>query len=238
MGEAPHSRDSFTQGLQLEGGLLYESGGGYGSSLLRISSPEGRELAQQPLARELFAEGLTVRDQRIYLLTWREHQLRVYDSALKLLQTHPYPREGWGLTHNQRELITSDGSDTLYFLDPTSLQTLRSLKVTDQGKPVAKLNELEWVDGLIYANIWLSDLIVRIDPQTGVVQDHLDLHGLLPEQARDANTDVLNGIAWDAAKGELLVTGKRWPRLYRLKLNPPKNSATATRSPAPPRPPG
>lgn len=214
----PHDRGAFTQGLQLEGGQLFESSGLYGQSFIRIAGVDGREIVRVPLPADAFAEGLALLGDRLYLLSWRERQLRVYDRQLRLLSQHPYPRDGWGLTHDGHQLIASDGSDTLHFIDPATLETVRSLRVREDGQPLNLLNELEWVEGLIFANVWMSQRIVAIDPASGEVLGHLELVGLLPAALRRADTDVLNGIAWDRQRRQLLVTGKRWPRLYALRL--------------------
>ncbi len=210
----------FTQGLQHWQGLLYQSCGGYGESRLEVHTADRAASRRTTLPDNIFAEGFSRLGDKLYLLSWREHQLRVYDPALKLLEIKSYPREGWGLTQNGSQLIASDGTDQLYVIDPATLQVERVIHVTDQGRPVQRLNELEWVEGLIYANVWQTDLVLRIDPTNGHVIDHLNLAGLLPEHERRPDTDVLNGIAWDAARQELLVTGKRWPKRYALKLAP------------------
>ncbi len=215
----PHARGAFTEGLVWEAGVLYESAGQLG-----LSSLSSRDLKNATLIRhrkmpaEVFAEGIAVVGDEIIQLTWRNQRAYVYDkSSLRLKRSLDYPREGWGLTYDGRQLIASDGSSRLYFLDPRSLKTLRVLEVHAQGQSVAKLNELEYVDGEIFANIFESDKIARISPVTGAVTAWLDLSRLFPETRRPEE-DVLNGIAYDAKSRHLLITGKHWPQLYEIAL--------------------
>ncbi|MFV0478624.1 MAG: glutaminyl-peptide cyclotransferase [Parahaliea sp.] len=214
------SRANFVQGLQIVDGNLYVSSGGYGESrLLRYSMDSGTLQASQTLNPRLFAEGLTVVDDLIYQLTWRARLLIVWDRrSMSVQKTLPILTEGWGITYNGQQLIYSDGSDRLYFMDPSTGLISHSVQVQLKGQPLARLNELEWIDGKVWANVWLSDMIVIIDPASGVVNGQIDLAGLLPESERKMDTDVLNGIAQDPANGALWVTGKRWPWLYRIEL--------------------
>ena len=199
------------------------STGHYGKSrLLRYRLSDGQLLAGKQVDRRLFAEGLTVLDDRIYQLTWRARLVLVYKKAdLKGIEYFRIPGEGWGLTHDGEHLIYSDGSHRLHFLSPQSKQILRSVEVTEAGKPVKKLNELEWIDGKVWANIWQQDRIVIIDPASGAVTASVDLSGLLPAAERIPGTDVLNGIAYNPEDGSIWVTGKNWPWLYQIDILKP-----------------
>ena len=225
--QKPQDRGLFVQGLEILDGDLYVSAGNYGESrLLRYRFAEGQlDLAQQLDAR-LFAEGLTVLGEKVYQLTWRNEAMLVYrKSDLQFEQWLALAGEGWGLTNNGTELIYSDGSDQLHFMAPDTAHILRSIRVTEQGRPVTQLNELEWIDGAIWANIWQSDRIVIIDPRSGEVTASIDLRGLLPPAEYRQGTDVLNGIAHNPADGSVWVTGKRWPWLYRIELQPAGTTA-------------
>ena len=216
------SREFFVQGLEFDGPHLYLSAGQYHrSQLVRFNFANLEVESRRKLRGDIFAEGVTVLGDKVYQLTWRKGAMLVYDrEALTLSHTLPLKGQGWGLTNNGSELIYSDGSDRLYFLDPENAAILREIAVTEDGRPVAKLNELEWIDGEIWANIWYADRIVIINPQTGVVRASIDLRGLLPASERRANTDVLNGIARDPRDGSIWVTGKYWPWLYRIQPVP------------------
>ena len=218
----PQSRANFVQGLQIIDNSLYVSTGNYGQSyLLHYSFPEGELQQSRKLHSRIFAEGVTVLGDRVYQLTWRRRLMLVYQrEQLQPLHSFPLPGEGWGLTNNGEELVYSDGSDMLHFMSPQSGRILRSVAVTEQGKPVTRLNELEWIDGRVWANIWQTERIVIIDPSTGTVQASIDLQGLLPPGERRSGTDVLNGIAHNPRDGGIWVTGKRWPWIYRIELLP------------------
>jgi glutamine cyclotransferase len=214
----PHDPQAFTQGLVYVDGHLYESTGLNGQSTLREDDLEtGRVLKEVSVPSRYFAEGLTNWGSTLIQLTWKAHVAFVYDRAtFRLLRTMQYPWEGWGLTQDGKHLILSDGSATLHFLNPETLAEVRSLRVTDRGRPVEQLNELEYIHGEIYANVWMTDRIARISPESGKVLDWIDLTGILPEieiRSRDA---VLNGIAFDAGHNRLFVTGKLWPRLFQI----------------------
>mgnify|MGYP001555757682 CR=1 FL=1 len=218
----PQSRQHFVQGLQILDGQLYVSTGNYGQSkLLRYSFPEGELDVIRKLHPRIFAEGVTVLDDKVYQLTWQNRRMLVYGRE-QLTPSHsfPLPGEGWGITTNGEQLIYSDGSDKLHFMSPLTGRIERSLSVTESGQPLAKLNELEWVDGRLWANIWQSDRVVIIDPASGAVTGSIDLQGLLPEEERQPGTDVLNGIARNPADGAIWVTGKRWPWIYRIEVLP------------------
>jgi glutamine cyclotransferase len=217
----PHDAQAFTQGLVYLDGHLYESTGLKGQSSLRMEDVEtGRILQFQDVPSQYFAEGLTNWGNTLIQLTWQDHIVLVYDRAtFHLLRTLPESFEGWGLTQNGKSLIvSSDGSAILHFLDPETLRELRSVTVKDHGVPVTKLNELEFIHGEIYANIWYSDRIARISPATGKVLGWIDLSGLLPKEKRSSPEAVLNGIAYDAEHDRLFVTGKLWPKIFEIKV--------------------
>jgi glutamine cyclotransferase len=216
----PHDPVSFTQGLIFLDGMLYESSGLYGESSLRKVDLETGEVQRITLLPdEVFGEGLTNWDETLVQLTWREGIGYVYNREdFSLLTQFNYQTEGWGLTQDGESLIMSDGSATLFFLDPETYAVLSTVQVLDEAAPVTMLNELEYVRGEIFANIWQTDTIVRIDPQTGAVKGWIDLSGLLPEEERTPATNVLNGIAYDPATDRLFVTGKLWPKLYEIRL--------------------
>lgn len=219
----PHDAEAFTQGLVLADGVLYESTGRYGrSSVRRVDLHSGRVLKVQSLSPRLFAEGLTVARGRLYQLTWRAGIGFVRDlEHLTELGRLRYEGEGWGIAWDGQRLVMSDGSAVLRFLDPESFAVIRTLLVHDEGKSVPLLNELEVVDGIVYANIWHTTRIARIDPNDGRVLDWIELAELVPPATKDAAPDVANGIAYDAATGHLLVTGKLWPRLYEVEIPVP-----------------
>lgn len=218
----PHDPNAFTQGLIYLDGQLYESDGLYGKSTLRRDDlTTGAILQERDVPSQFFAEGLTDWHGTLIQLTWKAHTAFVYDrKTFRLLKTFSYPWEGWGLTQDGRDLILSDGSATLHFLDPSTFQQVRSLTVTDQGKPVKDLNELEYIHGEIYANIWFSNRIARISPSTGKVIEWIDLTGILPDVERPNNNAVLNGIAYDPVHNRLFVTGKLWPALFEIRVVP------------------
>lgn len=217
----PHDPKAFTQGLFYRDGFLYESTGRLGQSTVRkVRLDTGEVLARAYFPSQVFGEGITDWHDRIVALTWFSQVGFVLDlQSLTVMRRFPYAGEGWGLTHDDRQLIMSDGTPELRFLDPTTLSEVRRLPVTADGVPVKLLNELEWVDGEIFSNIWQSDLIARIDPASGRVVGWIDLTGLLPQSDRKQRTvDVLNGIAYDRVGKRLFVTGKLWPRLYEIQL--------------------
>ena len=218
----PHDPHAFTQGLVFVDGHLYESTGINGQSSLRMVDLEtGRILQDQPVDRKYFGEGLTNWGSTLIQLTWQSHTALVYDRfSFRLLGTFSYPGEGWGLTQDGKTLILSDGTPTLRFYDPATFKLLRRVTVKDHGKPVTEINELEYIEGQVYANIWHADRIARISPRTGQVVGWIDLKGLLPESERSSPEAVLNGIAWDAAHHRLFVTGKLWPKLFEIEVVP------------------
>jgi glutamine cyclotransferase len=218
----PHDPHAFTQGLVYVDGYLYESTGLNGQSTLRKEDLEtGRVLKEVQLSSQYFGEGLTNWGSTLVQLTWQSHVGFVYDrQSFRLLRTFHYPWEGWGLTQDGKHLILSDGTDTIHFLNPTTFAQVRSIRVMDHGAPVKELNELEYIHGEIYANVWTTNKIARISPETGRVLGWINLAGLLPEMFIRRPGEVLNGIAYDAAQKRLFVTGKLWPRLYEIRVLP------------------
>lgn len=217
----PHDRGAFTQGLVYRDGFLYESTGLNGrSSLRKVDLATGKVLQQVDVDAKHFAEGLTDWNDRLIQITWQTQTGFVYDlKTFKLEKTFTFPGEGWGLAHDGKHLILSDGSATLRFLDPKTHAEVRRLDVTYEGKPLPQLNELEMVDGELFANVWGTNFLVVIDPASGRVTGQVDLAGLLPEADRKPPIDVLNGIAWDAKGKRLFVTGKLWPKVFELRLD-------------------
>jgi glutaminyl-peptide cyclotransferase len=216
----PHDPQAFTQGLLFQDGRLYESTGQEGRSSIReVRLEDGKVLRQVPVPQPYFGEGLAAWGQRLISLTWQHGVGFVYDRAtLRKLGEWHYPGEGWGLASAGRELVMSDGTPVLRFLDPATLKENRRVIVTADGQPVPNLNELEWVRGELYANVWQTDRIARIDPATGRVKSWLDLSALVAKVPRRSTEDVLNGIAYDAKGGRLFVTGKNWPSLYEVRV--------------------
>jgi len=216
----PHDPNAFTQGLQIIDGELFEGTGLYGkSSLRRVELETGEVLQQIDLAADLFGEGIAVVGERIYQLTWQEQRGFIYDrETFERTDEFRYETEGWGLTFDGEHLVMSDGTNRLFWRDPVTLAVERQVDVVQSDVPVSLLNELEYVDGEIYANVWQSDWIVRIDPETGQVVGWVDLTGLLDGIDLAQPVDVLNGIAYDAENERLFVTGKLWPRLFEIRL--------------------
>jgi glutamine cyclotransferase len=216
----PHDRRAYTQGLVFLDGILWESTGQYGSSSLRkVELKTGKVIKQIDVPSKYFAEGMTIFRNKVFQLTWQEQKGFIYDPETFQKQGEfDYSGEGWGLTHDNESLIMSDGTNQIRFLDPSTLRTTRTISVFDRGAPVEKLNELEYIDGEIYANIWQTDRIVRIDPKSGKILGWIDLTGLLKTKERSGEEDVLNGIAYDAAGKRLFVTGKMWPKLFEIEI--------------------
>ena len=216
----PHDRSAFTQGLVFEDGVLYEGTGLNGrSTLRRVELETGEVLQIHELPAQFFGEGVTVYGNDIIQLTWQSHVGFVYDrDSFELLQEFNYSTQGWGITHDGERLIMSDGTATLYFLDPETFEEIGRVGVYDNDGSVNRLNELEYVQGEIYANVWQTNCIARIDPQTGQVVGWIELKGLLTPEDRGELVDVLNGIAYDAENARLFVTGKLWPKLFEIEL--------------------
>lgn len=216
----PHDAQAFTQGLFIKDGALYESTGMKGqSSIRRVQLETGRVLQKLDLAPEFFGEGIAPVGNDIVSLTWTSKVGFVHDAkTLKLKRKFSYEGEGWGLASNGTQVFMSDGSPTIRLLDPKTLKETKRIQVTAGGKPVPNLNELEWVDGQLYANVWGSNVIARIDPVSGNVVGWIDLTGLQDPAWIVGPDDVLNGIAWDASRRRLFVTGKHWPKLFEIEL--------------------
>jgi glutamine cyclotransferase len=220
----PHDTSSFTQGLEWLENTLYEGTGLEGQSrVMKVDVNSGRASQTKPLDPSLFGEGITVLDGKIYQLTWQNHKVFVYDAAsLKKLQELTWEHEGWGITNNGKDLIISTGSSNLYIVDPQSFKVKNIVGVTDNNGPVGNLNELEFVDGSVYANIYLTDYIVRINPSNGQILGKINLSGLLEKSGKaydPQTTDVLNGIAYNPTRKTFYITGKKWPVLFEVKLD-------------------
>jgi glutaminyl-peptide cyclotransferase len=218
----PHDPTAFTQGLVWADGFLYEGTGLHGQSSVRqVELETGRVRRAQAVDARYFGEGITVFQNRLFQLTWQEGTWLLYNLAdLSLAGTYAYPREGWGLTYDGTRLVASDGTAILYYLDPYSMASTAQVQVRTPAGPVRFLNELEWVEGEIYANVWGQERIARISPADGFVTGWIDLRGLLPAADRTAAVDVLNGIAYDAAGQRLFVTGKLWPKMFEIQVVP------------------
>ena len=216
----PHNTESFTQGLIMNNGVLYESTGLNGRSAIKIVNLKtGETIKSRKLPDKFFGEGMTIVDNKIYQLTWRSKKGFVYDKdSLEILRTFSYQTQGWGITYDGKYLILSDGSDILYFMDPKSFVVVGKLEIYDDKGKVSKLNELEYINGKIYANIWGKDLIARINPQTGHVSSWINLEGLLSDEDKKKRVDVLNGIAYNPENKTLLVTGKLWPKIFEIEI--------------------
>ena len=217
--EYPHDEMSYTQGLFFLGDRMIETTGQFGESTLRdVELSTGKALKKFDFDRKYFAEGSVELDGNIYILTWKNKVAFIFDATtLQYKQTYSYPRDGWGLTSDGKRLIASDGSSKLFWMDG-SFKLLKTTEVRLNGKPLRNINELEWVDGKIWANVYLTDMIVIIDPATGNVEGVVDCTGLLPDNLRDEYTDVLNGIAVNPSDGRIYVTVKYWKRLYEIRL--------------------
>ena len=216
----PHDPASFTEGLLWHDGALYESTGMEGQSKLRrVDLQSGQPLKNVDLPKQYFGEGLALADNRLYQLTWQTKVGFVYDAkTFKPLAKFNYRNEGWGLTFDGDNLIQSDGTDVLTWRDPKNFASVKTVRVTSDGAPLRDLNELEWIDGYVWANVWQTDEIVVIDPQNGKVVSDLNLNGLLGAADRTGREDVLNGIAYDAANKRVFVTGKNWSKLFWIRV--------------------
>src|SRR5690349_6512311 len=216
----PHDPQAFLQGLVWYDNGFFEGTGLKGhSTLRRVEFPSGRVVKSISLAPELFGEGVALVGDRIVQLTWTTKRGFVYDrDSFKLLREFSYDTEGWGITYDGKNLLMSDGSSTLTYLDPETFQPVRRLNVTWNGRPQDQLNELEYIEGEIWSNVWQTNYILRIDPETGRVKSYLDLKNLLAPQLRKGSEDVLNGIAYDAQSKRIFVSGKLWPRLFEIRV--------------------
>ena len=222
MNKYPHDAEAWTQGLVMEDSILYEGTGlKERSSLRQVELETGRVLKLLPLPAQYFGEGLTVYGDRIYQLTWKSGIGFVYDrDSFELLDTFQYAHQGWGLTHDGRQLIVSDGTETLHFLDPETLEETGTVQVMAGDRPVPRLNELEFINGVLYANVWPTNVIAQIDTSTGQVTGAIDLSGIQAVPEDKAHIKILNGIAYDAEYDRLFVTGKFWPTLFEIELVP------------------
>lgn len=216
----PHNTRSYTQGLEFSDGFLYEGTGQYNESkLFKLDLDQGGVVQSVSLPSDVFGEGITLMGEKIYQLTWQNQMGFVYDKhTFDLLYEFSYPTEGWGLTNNGKELIMSDGSEIIYFLDTDYIQEIRRIQVYDDQGPVKNLNELEFINGEIFANVYGTDFIIAIDPATGKVTKRIDLSNLLSKKHLTKPVDVLNGIAYNSQTQQLIVTGKWWPRFYHISL--------------------
>ncbi len=216
----PHSRDAFTQGLVYDDGVLYEgTGQETGSSLREVELETGKVIRQQNLDGSLFGEGIALYKDRIYQVTWENKVGFIYEkSTFKLINKIYYPTQGWGLTAINDRIVMSDGTNILYFFEPEMFTVVSRIEVFDNKDKVDSLNELEYINGEIWANIWMTDRIARIDPVSGKVLGYIDLKGILPSSDKGPDTDVLNGIAYDNTGNRIFVTGKRWPKLFEIKI--------------------
>lgn len=226
VGEYPHDSSAFTQGLVIEGDLrTYLEGTGRDSSLRRVNLKSGEIEQLRALPEGYFGEGITKFEDRIFQLTWQSQEGFIYDSeSFEQIGEFYYPHQGWGLTHDGRKLIVSDGTDVIRFWDPVTFQEMRQIEVLSVNGPVTSLNELEYVNGEIWANIWHTDFIARISPEDGRVLGWIDLTGILSPDLRSAPETVLNGIAYDENSGRLFVTGKYWPTLFEIEVFDSGNS--------------
>jgi glutamine cyclotransferase len=220
----PHDPEAYTQGLVFHQDVLFESTGLNGrSSIRRVDLSTGKVLKKVELAPQFFGEGLALLNGRAYQLTWQSQRGFIYDlTEFGLINTFSYTGEGWGLTHDGRSLIMSDGTPRIRFLKPDNFAVERVINVSDGAAPISQINELEYIKGEIYANIYMTERIARIDPQSGKVTAWINLSGLLSPEDRTRPVDVLNGIAYDEARDRLFVTGKYWPKLFEIKLKPQK----------------
>lgn len=218
----PHSATAYTQGLQYADGLLWEGTGQHGESVVQTTDlTTGRTNVLARLPRSEFGEGITLLDGKLYQLTWQSNTAHVYElenEKLRKIRDFRYPGEGWGLTTDGTKLYMSDGSANIYTVDPATFRREKRVTVTCKGAPVQYLNELEWIGGKLWANVYTTEQLVIIDPATGIVEGIVDLTGILPESEITPTTDVLNGIAWDAAGERLFVTGKNWSKLYEIEI--------------------
>jgi glutaminyl-peptide cyclotransferase len=216
----PHDKKAYTQGLVFHDGMLYESTGQYGeSSLRKVELKKGKVKKKLEVTGQYFAEGMTILNGKIYQLTWQQNKGFIYDlKDFKLESEFNYDGEGWGLTSDGQSLIISDGTSQLRFIEPATFRLLKTISVIGDGQPLMDINELEYIHGEIYANIWKTDRIARIDPRTGRLLAWIDLSGLRPEETMRNSENVLNGIAYDQEHDRLYVTGKRWPKLFEIRL--------------------
>ncbi|SJZ95447.1 glutaminyl-peptide cyclotransferase [Selenihalanaerobacter shriftii] len=215
----PHEQNAFTQGLVYKDGYLYEGTGLKGYSSLRQTELETGEIVKQNrLPRKYFGEGITIFKGKIFQLTWKSGICFVYNKDFKLIKKFKYPYQGWGITQNNNSLIMSDGTDNIYFLNPDNFERYKKIKITLNNKSITNINELEYIKGEIYANIWRTNYIVKINPDTGNVTAIIDLNGIINPNDYDYNLNVLNGIAYDGVNNRLFITGKLWPLIFEIEI--------------------
>ncbi|HMG83598.1 MAG TPA: glutaminyl-peptide cyclotransferase [Ferruginibacter sp.] len=227
IGMYPHDTSAFTEGLQFHDGKLYEGTGDYQASALQVEDIKTGKVEQKHTmgTANIFGEGIQVFKGKIYQLTWTNHFVNVYDenNIDKPIKTLQWPNEGWGMTNNGTDLIISDGTSNLYFVNPDDFKIISTLQVVDNLGPVDQINELEYIDGYVYANVWQTDYIIKIDPANGHIVGKISLpdliHQYAPAQYIEGRTDVLNGIAWDSTTQKMYITGKRWPKIFEVTLN-------------------
>ena len=227
IGIYPHDTSAYTQGLEIHDGKLYEGTGDFETSSIRISDIKTGKVEHKHMmgTNQIFGEGITIFNNKIYQLTWQSHIVNVYDinNIDKPIKTFTWPYEGWGITHTATDLILSDGSANLYFVNPEDFRIKSTMQVTDNIGPIDNLNELEMINGFVFANVYQSDFIVKIDPANGHVVGRIDLPGLgeqyFKTQIVNGRTDVLNGIAYDSVAKKIYITGKRWPKLFEATIN-------------------
>ena len=222
----PHDTSAYTQGLEFYNGQLFESTGDFVNSSLRITDAKTGQVKQKHMmgTADVFGEGITIFKDKIYQLTWKNRVVNVYDikNINQPIKTFSWPYEGWGITHNETELIISDGSSNLYFVNPEVFKVKTTRQVTDNIGPVKEINELEYFDKFIFANVYGSDIIIKIDPANGHVVGVINLPGVIRQYANNFIPDeneVLNGIAWDSASKKMYITGKHWPKMFELQIN-------------------
>jgi glutamine cyclotransferase len=217
----PHDTSTYTEGLEFYDHNLYESGGQYGNSkLVSVDLNTGKDIKKIPLEKKYFGEGITILNNKIYQMTWKEKTCFVYDAkTFAKLKTFSYDGEGWGMTNNGKQIIMSDGSNNLTFRDPETFKVLSIVGVTDNNGPVANINELEYINGYILANVWQTDVIIKIDPESGRVLGKADFSGTKEKYFPEAldKAEVLNGIAYDSTTKRLFITGKYWPKIFEVK---------------------
>ncbi len=217
----PHDTSTYTEGLEFYNHTLYESGGQYGiSKLVAVDLNTGKDIKKIPLDKKYFGEGITIINNKIYQMTWKEKTCFVYDAkTFAKIKEFTYDGEGWGMTNNGKQIIMSDGSNNLYFRDPETFKVLNIVGVTDNNGPVGNVNELEYINGYILANIWQSDIIIKIDPESGKVLGRADFSGTKEKYFPEAldKAEVLNGIAYDSTTKRLFITGKYWPKIFEVK---------------------
>ena len=226
IGIYPHDTSAYTQGLEIYNGKLYESTGDYQNSSLRITDIKTGQVVKKHAmgSSEIFGEGITILNNKIYQLTWRNHLVNVYDinNIDKPIKTFNWPYEGWGITHNDTDLIISDGSANLFFVNPEDFRIKSTKQVTDNIGSVTGINELEYFDGYVFANVYGRDIILKVNPANGHVAGIINLPKLIQQYAKDFSPDdneVLNGIAWDSAAKKMYITGKRWPKMFEIIFN-------------------